>query len=1177
MNIIAIAVLFWLNLLLTTPHVQHQSDEAFYSSANIFLDVEAVLSCNRQSDSLVLVKLYEVTDGGNWTNPWDLTRPMNTWQGVFLDANGCVRILGLGSRKLDGVIPDEIGDLSALEELYLDKNSLYGSIPESIGKLSQLKKISLAFNSLTGILPESMGNLTNLEIATLGSNPYTPSVIPSALLNLPKLTLLYIDKSLIDSLPPFSPNPNLDLNVPGNHFTFDDILNGTSQRMVNFSYFNQAKIYKDTVVNARQGETVFIDLGIDKGVSNSYYAWQKNGQWYRDEYQPTFTITNIQPEDAGSYFVKISNDDAPSVNLSSYPILINVEAVVQDPTQTCRYKDSLILVEFYNNTNGPNWITQWNFTRPMNTWFGVTLNQQGCVQFLDLTGNNLSGFIPPSITTLPELERFNIVGNTFEGAIPDYLGNFIKLKTLRLSLNRFSGQIPNSLGNLKDLDYLEIDNCRLTGTIPESFGNFVKITMLELDRNQLSGAIPTSLENLVALKSLYLFGNQFSGTLPAGLANLPNLQIVEVQDNQLIGAVPSFTQNLIGLRLENNRFTSLPDLSNINTWARENWRGLQVQSNILTFKDLLPNKNIFDTNPPSKYAPQDSIGTLIVYTLEQGNNLTHDLDIDNGVTSNVYNWYKDNPDNNYLTKIGDNTITWENVTTNEAGNYYVRITNPNLPNLTLYGRRVQLIVKEKKAECTPDVQNFTKKLCPDGNYNFAGEILTQAGNYTKKFQNKLGCDSTVNINIQILPSYQLEQTKLVCAPEEVGITPLFLTTKDGCDSIINVKKVYQPSSLTILGRENVTTCDPAKVGIDTIPIKDNNGNCEGVLIKTTTLGTANSPTTLTEMVCRANLAGSETLTFPKSDGCDSIVVINKIYEPLGVSRTASICGGQSYNFYGRNLTSAGTYETTVTGVCDTFVRLTLTLGNPVQENVERQFCEGETFEFGTLRIRQSGIYTQRFTSSGGCDSLVTLILEEAKKEFIEIKNDTITTLSNRSNLELDVLSNDVLPNEANRRIAIIEQPKLGTVNIAGEKLSYQLQNTGNTGVDQFRYQVCALDCVNNCDTAMVVIQITTTCLDSLMKNIPTAFIPNSDEPMDNIFDPLAGISNECFQQPSNAEFMIVNAWGELVYRSKPYRAWDGRNSNDKPLPQGTYYYVLKFETDDEKSEVIKGWVTLFGQ
>lgn len=953
MNIIAIAVLFWLNLSSTTPHVQHQSDEAFYSSINILLDVETALSCNRQSDSLVLVKLYEVTDGGNWVNSWDLTRPMNTWQKNF-------------------------------------------------------------------------------------------------------------------------------------------------------------------------------------------------------------------------------NENVPSVNLSSYPILINVEAVVQDPTQTCRYKDSLILVEFYNNTNGPNWITQWNFTRPMNTWFGVTLNEQGCVQFLDLTGNNLSGFIPPSITTLPELERFNIVGNTFEGTIPDYLGNFIKLKTLRLSLNRFSGQIPSSLGNLKDLDYLEIDNCRLTGTIPESFGNFIKITMLELDRNQLSGAIPKSLENLVALKSLYLFGNQFSGTLPAGLANLPNLQIVEVQDNQLIGAVPPFTQNLIGLRLENNRFTSLPDLSNINTWARENWRGLQVHNNMLTFKDLLPNKNIFDTNTPSKYAPQDSIGTLIVYTLEQGNNLTHNLDIDNGVTSNVYNWYKDNPDNNYLTKIGDNTITWENVTTNEAGNYYVRITNPNLPNLTLYGRRVQLIVKEKKAECTPDVQNFTKKLCPDGNYNFAGEILTQAGNYTKKFQNKLGCDSTVNINIQILPSYQLEQTKLVCAPEEVGTTPLFLTTKDGCDSIINVKKVYQPSSLTILGRENTTTCDPAKVGIDTIRVK-NNGNCEGIVIKTTTLRTANSPTTITEKVCRANLVGSETLTFPKSDGCDSLVVINKVYEPLSVSRTASICGGQSYNFYGRNLTSAGTYETTVTGVCDTLVRLTLTLGNPVQENVERQFCEGETFEFGTLRIRQSGIYTQRFTSAGGCDSLVTLILEEAKKEFIELKNDTITTLSNRSNLELDALSNDVLPNEANRRIAIIEQPKLGTVNIAGEKLSYQLQNAGNTGVDQFRYQVCALDCVNNCDTATVVIQITTTCLDSLMKNIPTAFIPNSDEPMDNIFDPLAGISNECFQQPSNAEFMIVNSWGELVYRAKPYRAWDGRNNNDKPLPQGTYYYVLKFETDDEKSEVIKGWVTLFGQ
>ncbi len=486
-------------------------------------------------------------------------------------------------------------------------------------------------------------------------------------------------------------------------------------------------------------------------------------------------------------------------------------------------------------------------------------------------------------------------------------------------------------------------------------------------------------------------------------------------------------------------------------------------------------------------------------------------------------------------------------------------------------------VSEKEAACTPDVQNFTKKLCPDGNYNFAGEILTQAGDYTKKFQNQLGCDSTVSINIQILPSYQLEQTVLVCTPEEVGITPIFEKTKGGCDSIINIKKIYQPNGLTILGQENTTTCDPAKVGTDTIAVKDNNGNCEGILIKTTTLATANSPTIRTEIVCRANLAGRDTLIFSKPDGCDSLVVINKTYEPLRSNRTASICGGQSYNFYGRNLTLAGTYETTVTGVCDTFVRLTLTLGTPIQQALEEQFCQGETFEFGTLRIQRPGVYTQRFTSTGGCDSLVTLVLEEVESELIRLSNDTITILSNRNNLDLNILANDILPNEANRRIAIIELPRLGTVNITGEKLNYQIQNIGNTGVEQFRYQVCALDCVNNCDTATVVIQITSTCLDSLIKNIPTAFIPNSDEPMDNIFDPLAGISNECFQQSSNAEFMIVNAWGELVYRAKPYRAWDGRNNNDRPLPQGTYYYVLKFEIDNEELELIKGWVTLFGQ
>jgi len=64
------------------------------------------------------------------------------------------------------------------------------------------------------------------------------------------------------------------------------------------------------------------------------------------------------------------------------------------PATGCRYNDSLALVALYNATDGANWDNTWDLSQPMNTWHGVTLNTNGCVQRLDLYNNNLTGELP---------------------------------------------------------------------------------------------------------------------------------------------------------------------------------------------------------------------------------------------------------------------------------------------------------------------------------------------------------------------------------------------------------------------------------------------------------------------------------------------------------------------------------------------------------------------------------------------------------------------------------------------------------------------------------------------------------------------------------------------------------------------------------------------------------------
>jgi gliding motility-associated-like protein len=57
----------------------------------------------------------------------------------------------------------------------------------------------------------------------------------------------------------------------------------------------------------------------------------------------------------------------------------------------------------------------------------------------------------------------------------------------------------------------------------------------------------------------------------------------------------------------------------------------------------------------------------------------------------------------------------------------------------------------------------------------------------------------------------------------------------------------------------------------------------------------------------------------------------------------------------------------------------------------------------------------------------------------------------------------------------------------------------------------------------------------------------------------------------DAELLIYDRWGTELYRKKPYNnEWDGTYKG-KPLPEGTYYYVIRF---DGSEKLYKGSVSI---
>ncbi|CAO2838846.1 unnamed protein product [Amaranthus hypochondriacus] len=106
------------------------------------------------------------------------------------------------------------------------------------------------------------------------------------------------------------------------------------------------------------------------------------------------------------------------------------------------------------------------------------------LKYLNFSGNNLYGEIPPQLGNLTNLKVLDLSHNYLDGELPPQLGNLTKLKVLHLSYNGFGGKVPPQLGNLTKLKVLDLShNYFLEGKVPPQLGNLTKLKVLDLSLN----------------------------------------------------------------------------------------------------------------------------------------------------------------------------------------------------------------------------------------------------------------------------------------------------------------------------------------------------------------------------------------------------------------------------------------------------------------------------------------------------------------------------------------------------------------------------------------------------------------------------------------------------------------------------------------------------------------------
>ena len=293
-------------------------------------------------------------------------------------------------------------------------------------------------------------------------------------------------------------------------------------------------------------------------------------------------------------------------------------------------------------------------------------------------------------------------------------------------------------------------------------------------------------------------------------------------------------------------------------------------------------------------------------------------------------------------------------------------------------------------------------ICPGESYALLDTVIATPGRYRRAGLSRYGCDSVVTVTLDVLGDTESRIDTTLCFGESLlvgGVTyaatttdTLLLANAVGCDSTVYLDLEVLPRAF----RDSVAVLCEGQVWSDGRVAYDQTGvyrdtavsaaGCDSVhTLYLTVIPTERD--TLATSICAGDTltldgvpyfaAGTYDHYLTAASGCDSVVLVD--LEVRDTARTAmrvDVCAGTPYEIQGYRFDEAGTYEldlTTASG-CDSTVDLTLVHLQTRRSTRDTAVCFAETVVFGGDTLRASGTYRDTLVSSVGCDSIATLHL-----------------------------------------------------------------------------------------------------------------------------------------------------------------------------------------------------------